>query len=151
MLCCVHSDWMEETVFQRLRHRMGMNDSKVEALDFLIVADPAFVEHTLVLKHISLTSLALAKAVKDWFRDRVQTVSDCVHAAVSFSKNLVVIGTVAKVQSRMSFQNLTALDRFQRPAHRIGQTLCREGSMALNTGITSHITHTDKLMSRPPS
>ena len=40
-----------------------MNDSEVETLGVLIVADTAFVEHSLVLKHISLAGLALAAVV----------------------------------------------------------------------------------------
>src|SRR5713226_8191320 len=102
---------------------MRVNDSEVEALDLLVVTDAAFVEHTLMLKHICLAGFTLPKTVEHGFGNRVLTISDCVDAAVSFPNDLVVIRTVAKVQLRVSLQNLTTCDRFQRAAHRICQPL----------------------------
>src|SRR5437870_13817874 len=101
-----------------------MNDREIEALDFLIVTDATFIENSLMLKDIRLTSLALAKAVEDRFGNRFQAISYCVETAVSFAHNLISIGAVAKIQSRMRFQNLATFAGFQRATHRIGQTLC---------------------------
>ncbi len=101
-----------------------MHDSEVETLDFPIVTNAAFVEHSVMSKHISLTGLPLAKAIEDGFGNRVQTITDCLDAAMSIPRNLVVIGTVAKVELSMGFQKLTTFDGFQRATHRIGQTLC---------------------------
>src|SRR5882724_4170724 len=127
-----------------------MNNCEVETLDLLIVADTAFVEDSLMLKHISLTSLALAKAVEYRFGNRVETISDRVAASFSVPHNLVVVGTVAKVQSRMTFQDLTAFNRFERAAHRICQTRCCLRSMALCAGAAPHIANAGKLMSWAP-
>src|SRR2546425_6774870 len=96
-------------------------------------------------KHISLASLALAKAIKHGFGNRVQTIADCIDAAVPFPHNLIVIGTVAKVQARASFQNLATFDRLQRATHRIGQPLCRQRSVTLSTGAASYIAKPAKL------
>jgi len=87
-----------------------MQDRKIESLNFLIVTDATFIEDALMLKHISLTGFALAKAIEYGFGNRLGTITDCVAAAVSFANNLVVIGTVAKTQSRVGFQNIATLD-----------------------------------------
>src|SRR5260370_38950586 len=100
-----------------------MNDREIETLGFLIVANAAFVKDPLMLKHISLAGLTLAKAVEHRFGNRVLTVGDRIDAAVSFAYDLVVIRTIAKAHSRVSFQNSTTFDRFQRAAHRICRAL----------------------------
>src|SRR6266480_354853 len=128
-----------------------MEDSEVQVLNFLIVTDTAFVEHSLVSKHISLTSLALAEAVENGLGNRVYTISDSVDAAISVPHNLVAIGTVAKVQSGTHFQKLTALDGLQRTAHRIGQPLGCVLEVALGAGPASHIANPGKLTGRTPS
>src|SRR5258705_4714995 len=85
-----------QTIFERFRDRTRMNNSEVETLYFLIVADPTFVKHALVSKHIGLTGLTLAKAVKHGFGNRVQTITDCVDTLLSVTQNLIVVRTVAK-------------------------------------------------------
>src|SRR2546428_9502993 len=123
-LRCFNRHRAAQTCLQRLGHRAWMQDSEIETLSFLIITDTAFIEDALMLKHISLAGLTLAKAVKDGFGNRARTVSDRVARPVSFANDFVVIRTVAKVQSRMGFQNLTAFDRRQCATHRISQTLC---------------------------
>src|SRR5436853_7573397 len=103
-LRCFNRHRTAQTFLQRLGHRAWMQDSEIETLIFLIITDSAFIEDALVLKHISLAGLTLSKAVKDGFGNRARTVSDGVEAPVSFANDLVVIGTVADIQSRMSFQ-----------------------------------------------
>src|SRR6185369_15845922 len=88
-----------QTIFERFRHRTRMNNSEVETLYFLIVADTTFVKHALVSKHIGLTGLTLAKAIEHRFGNRVQTIADCVEALLSVTHNLIIVGTIAKVQA----------------------------------------------------
>ncbi len=103
---------------------MRMQNGEVQILDFLIVTHPAFVEHSHVLKHVGLTSLALAKTKQNRFRNRAPAIAYGVAAAISLSDNLVVVRTVTKSQSRMRFQDVTTLGGFQRATHRISQTFC---------------------------
>src|SRR4029077_3183240 len=99
-----HRHRSAQTIFERFRHRTRVNDSDVETLNLLIVADATFVKHALMLKHIGLTGLTLAKAVEHRFGNRVRTITDCVDALLSVANNLIVVGTVAKVQARVSLQ-----------------------------------------------
>src|SRR5882672_1532336 len=150
-LRCFHRHRTAKTVLQRLGNRARMNDREVETPYFLIVTDATFIEDSPVLKHISLTSLALAKAVEYRFGNRVKRVSDRKDATFSVPHNLVVVGTVAKVQSGMLSQNITAFDRLQRTAHRIRQTRGCLRDVALCTGLAPHETNAGKLMSWAPS
>ena len=100
-----------------------MQDRKIESLNFLVVAYATLKEDALVLKHVGLTGLALAKAIKDRFGNRVRTIIDRVDAAVSFANDSVVKRIVAKTQTRMGFQDFTTLDRGQGATHWIRQAL----------------------------
>src|SRR6266852_3898911 len=128
-----------------------MQNSEVQFLNLLIVAYPAFVEPSLVLKHVSLTSLALAKAKQNWFGDRVDSIADCVAAAISLPDNLVVVSTIAKTQPWMRFQNLTTVDARQRSAHWIGQTLGCLRRVTLSARVAAYIANTGEFMRRAPS
>src|SRR6185295_15332471 len=101
-LSCFLGHRTAQTIFERFRHRTRVNNSEVETLDLLIIADATFVKHALMSKHISLTCLTLAEAVEHGFGNRVQTITDCVDALLSVANNLIVVGTVAKVQARIS-------------------------------------------------
>src|SRR5258705_6257803 len=101
-LRCFRRHRTAQTIFERFRHRTRVNDSEVETLYFLIVADATFVKHTLMPKHIGLACLTLAKAIEHRFGNRVQTITDCVDAPLSLTHNLIVVRAVAKVQARVS-------------------------------------------------
>ena len=127
-----------------------MQNSEVETLYFLIIAEATLVKNSIVPKHIGLTCLALAKAKKNLLGNRIWTIGYGVDAAVALANDLVIIGTLAKAQMRVGFQNLTTVDGCQGTTHRICQALCGQRSVTLSTGAASHITHAGKLMSRPP-
>ena len=78
-----------------------MQDCKIEFLNFLVVTDSTLIEDTFMLKHVGLSRLTLAKAIEYGFGNGVRTIADRIEAAVPFANDFVVIGTVAKTQSRM--------------------------------------------------
>src|SRR6188474_2615904 len=88
-----------QTIFERFRHRTRVNDSDVETSNFLVVAEATFVKHALMSQHIGLTGLTLTKAVKHRFGNRVHAITDCEDALRSVTHNLIIVGTVAKVQA----------------------------------------------------
>jgi hypothetical protein len=103
-----------------------------------------------VPKDVSLASLALAKAVKDGFRNRVDSVSNCVNAATSIPHNVIGIRAVPKTHSRVSLQNLTVGSWFQRSPHQVGPSLRSLAGVALRADAASHITNTSQLACGPP-
>src|ERR1051326_1534618 len=100
-----------QTLRERFGHRVWVQDSEIEPLNFLVVTDATLVEDAPVLKYISLAGLTLAKTVEDGFGNRVSTIADGVDVAVTLADDFVVIRSVAKTQSRMRFQNLTTFGR----------------------------------------
>src|ERR1043166_728548 len=106
-----------QPVFERLGYGTRVNYREVESLNLLIVADATFVKHALVLQHISLACFALAETVKHRLGNRVHTVANCVDAPLSLAHNLVGVRAIAKVQARVSLQNLTTVGRLECAAH----------------------------------
>lgn len=149
-LSCFFGHRPAKPCFHRLWHRMGMNDGEIETLGFLIVADPTFEEHAVVPKDVSLASLALAKTVKDGFRNRVDSISNCVDAATSVPHNVIGIRAVSKTHSRVCLQNLTVGSWLQRSPHQVGRSLRSLAGVALRADAASHKTNTSQLASGPP-
>ena len=71
-----------------------------------------------MLEDVGLACLALAKGVKDWLGECVNTICYGVQALVAATHYLVSIRSTAKRQTRMCAQNLARSYRLQRSPHR---------------------------------
>src|SRR4051794_22897745 len=126
-----------------------MTDREVERAKFLKIADACFIKKIVVTKHVSLTDVALSKAIKDRLRYAVRAVGNRVRDVLALPRELVSVLAVLECQATAFREDLAIRRDFQRLGHRCVH-LRRFTLVTIEAGFVTDELDAARVCVRPP-
>src|SRR5437868_5862235 len=102
---------------ERFRNVARRANRKVQTLNLVVVTDKAFIKSAFVLKHVSLSGLALSESVEDGQSDCLLAIRHRINALFFPSLNLVSVRAAAKGHVRVFDQYFGIRNRFHGYPH----------------------------------
>src|SRR5712671_102620 len=131
------------------RRVQGVANGPIEAIDSLVIADPAFLKSAVVAKNIGLCDARIAKGVKDGLAKSFFSVRHTINGLSAFRDDFVRVDPGLISHSGMRFENSALRRKEQRASHRSVRLRMRLFRMAPGTNCAARELFSGKLLARP--
>src|SRR5712671_2769348 len=127
----------------------GVANSPIEAIDSLVIADPAFLKSAVVAKNIGLRNAGIPEGVENGLAESFFSVGHAINSLRAIRDNFVGVDPGLISHSGMRFENRALRRKEQRAGHRSVRLRMRFLRMASGTNCTAGELFSGKLLARP--
>src|SRR6267378_8395535 len=131
------------------RRVQGIANSPIEAIDSLVIADPAFLKSAVVAKNIGLRNAGIPEGIENGLAESFFSVGHAINGVRAVRDNFVGVDPRLISHSGMRFENSALRRKEQRASHRSVRLRMRFLRMAPGTNCAAGKLSSGKLLARP--